>query len=88
MLFIILTFPGAIISGYFFIDLIQTDVGSMLLILFDDITFSYHALNFFMLIYTNRKFYAELKFVLKLAMKNLGFIDTVTRQNQSNTWFN
>ena len=71
MLFIIVTLPGAIISGYYFLELSKTDVGSTILVLADEITFSYNGLNFFILLGTNTKFCAELKNLMKCLLEKI-----------------
>lgn len=53
--FIILTLPTAIASFYF-VDWIQTEEGNLLINLFDDLSFTYHGCNFFILTIMNRKF--------------------------------
>lgn len=50
---------GAIVSGFYFLSLSQTQIGSAVIILMDDISFSYHAFNFFTLLLTNKKFLSE-----------------------------
>ena len=55
-----MTLPGAIVSGYFYNELYETELGHMILVLVDNITFSYHSLNFFVLLATNTKFRNEL----------------------------
>ena len=50
---------GAIVSGFYFLSLSQTEVGSAIIILMDDISFSYHGFSFFTLLLTNKKFFSE-----------------------------
>ena len=70
LIFILLTFPGAIVSGYFYFELSQTKLGYTLLLLCDNITFSYHSLNFFVVVFTNKKFYNEFKYLFpKITIK-------------------
>ena len=61
MLFIILTLPGAVVSGYFYLDLINDHIGSLILVICDDISFSYHSFNFFFLLISNKKIFKESK---------------------------
>ena len=69
MLFIVLTLPGAIMSGYFYPQLSKSELGGLLFTLCDDITFSYHSLNFFVLLFTNTKFNSELKELFSTILK-------------------
>jgi hypothetical protein len=59
--FIVLTLPGAVISGFFFGTFIVTNEGYFLILLLDSITFSYHAFSFFILYFSNKKFSEVLK---------------------------
>ena len=60
LLFIALTCPGAIGSIYYN-SLVRTKVGQLILFFLDSLTFSYHGLNFIILLLTNKKFEAEFK---------------------------
>jgi hypothetical protein len=59
--FVLLTLPGAIVSGFFYVDLYEVEWGQPLIVLLDDITFSYHAFNFVTLYLTNKVFNQEVK---------------------------
>lgn len=60
-LYIMLTLPGAIISGYFFGAIYQLEYGKMAINLINDIQFTYPAFNFFILFFTNKLFAQEVK---------------------------
>ena len=55
-LFVLSTSPGAVISQFFSI-LIQTETGTIVLYIGDNITFSYHALTIVILMVSNKEFY-------------------------------
>ena len=65
ILFITLSLPGTISSAYY-TQFIVTDVGEMIIFLFDGIAFSYHAYNIIILSLTNKKFFTELKLLFNL----------------------
>lgn len=81
IMFLAVTLPTAYAS-FFFADMIQTDLGYFLIVLFNCITFSYHGLYFFLLIFSNNKFKRE---VLKLFNFNMASNNTIneTKVNQS-----
>ena len=58
LLFLVVTLPTAYAS-FFFADMIKTNVGYFLIVLFNCVTFSYHGLYFFLLIFSNNKFKRE-----------------------------
>lgn len=58
-LFIMFTLPGSIVSGYFYQELDQTKIGSLIVILCDNITFSFHAFQLLFLLLTNKIFCKE-----------------------------
>jgi hypothetical protein len=61
-LYICLTLPPAIITGFFYPNVIALDlIGPMLINLIDNITFSFPAFNFFILLYSNRLFANEFR---------------------------
>lgn len=60
-LYIILAFPSAILTGYYYNALIVLDIGPMLITLVDNIQFSYPAFNFFILYFSNKVFAKEVK---------------------------
>ena len=62
-LYIILSLPGAIVSGYFYNDIFALDHGTMLINLLNAIQFTYPACNFFILFFTNKLFAKEIKSV-------------------------
>lgn len=55
IMFIVMTLPTAI-SSIYFTEWVQTDEGNLLINLFDDLSFTYHGFNFFILTSFNRKF--------------------------------
>ena len=60
-LYIIVTLPGTILTGFFFISMMSLDIGLMLLNIIDIIHFSYPAFNFFILYFSNKLFCQEVK---------------------------
>lgn len=66
--FIILTAPKTISSAFFLNDLLKTEEGLTLLFYFDSILFSFHGLNFFALILTNKQFSKEAKALINSFM--------------------
>ena len=69
LLFIALTCPGAIGSIYYN-SLVRTKVGQLILFFLDSLTFSYHGLNFIILLLTNKKFEAEFKAIFYKLFNN------------------
>jgi hypothetical protein len=61
--------PKAIVSIYYG-SLVDSNYGRTLIQVGNTIGFSYHALNILLLIFTNRKFYKELKILLHLNKNN------------------
>lgn len=66
--FIVLTLPGAVISGYYFVALMKIEFGPLIINICDDISFSYHALSIITLYLSNKQFSSKLKFIVN---KNL-----------------
>lgn len=66
--FILMTLPGAIVSGYFYLDLIVTNIGPLVIALCDNISFSYNGLSFFMLLLSNKQISNEFKLLLSDAL--------------------
>jgi hypothetical protein len=60
-LFILLTLPSAIISGYFFGAIYQLEYGKMAINLINAIQFTYPVFNFFIMFFTNKLFEQEVK---------------------------
>ncbi len=77
MLFFLLTLPTAIVS-FFFNKLITTNEGKLFILTCNCISFSYHALNFFIYSITNIKFRSE----MTKTFFNLNF--SSTNSNSSN----
>jgi predicted secreted protein len=72
-LLLIISLPGAIMEGYFFLNIFVMDVGPLIINLLDDLTFTFPAFNFFILFYSNKLFAAELKSILfGLTQSSLG----------------
>lgn len=59
--FIICLLPSSIAGGYYYMSIISTDWGVMILYFFDKILFSYHSMNFFVLITFNKEFRRKIK---------------------------
>jgi hypothetical protein len=60
-LFVGLTLPQAIITGFFYTQIMLLDAGPVIINFLDNISFSFPALDFFTLIYTNKIFAKEVK---------------------------
>lgn len=60
-LFIAFSLPDAIVSGYFYPQLIGLRSGRLAIQFLDCLTFTFPSLNFFTLLYSNRAFARELK---------------------------
>ncbi len=67
VLFILMTLPGAIVTS-FLNSFLQSsgDLGLLVITICDCITFSFHALNFLILLLTNKRFQRELKTYFKI----------------------
>ena len=63
-LYITISIPGIVITGYLFSSIIVLDEGVMVVNMFNDILFSYPALNFFILFFSNKQFAEEAKRIL------------------------
>ena len=59
ILFIVFTSPAAVVSSYYNV-LIQSYMGKVFIFIADSLTFTYHALNFVILIITNKQFYRKI----------------------------
>ena len=60
-LYIVLSLPGVIVTGYMYDYVYSLDVGLMLVNLINAVQFSYPALNFFILCFSNKMFANEVK---------------------------
>ena len=59
--FIILTLPSAVVSGFFYVELSESQIGLFVLNLCDNISFSYHSFNIVTLYLANKRFKNEIK---------------------------
>lgn len=75
--FILLTLPSAIISGYFYLILSQSDIGYLVLITCDNLTFSFHSFNLINLFIFNSKFRSELRLIFS-RIRFLNQVDSVS----------
>jgi hypothetical protein len=73
--------PSAIVSGYFYEFLYSTQLGTLVLYILDCITFGYHALNFLVFSFTNKRFNNELKRLFCNNISSEGREQSTTRQN-------
>lgn len=71
-MFICCTFPYAIATGYWFLELSTTRSGITVINFFSILSFSYHGLNFVVFFLTNRKFLFECKSLFRDG-KNLSY---------------
>ena len=67
--FIILTFPASLITGYFYNPLVETELGEMLLIILDDLTFFNHSISNFLLLMLNKQILNEFKSMINSIKK-------------------
>ena len=67
--FIILTLPTTVAGGYFLIDCLSSEGGKTVLFVCDSLAFSYHALNFFVLLIVNKQFTRELRKHVRYVLK-------------------
>lgn len=79
-LYIIITLPDITITGYLLFRILELDYGSMLLTIISSIHFSYPALHFFILFFSNRLFAEEVKsFFLKKRQISVSTTHTLTK---------
>ena len=70
-LFILLTMPMTIANGFFVDILFESEIGTTIVFYLDTLLFSFHSLNFFALLLTNKKFSKEAKtFFLQIFQGN------------------
>ncbi len=77
LMFILFTSPGAVSSIMFNI-LIQTETGRLILVICDNLTFSYHGFNIIILSVSNKNFWRKLNVMLRLRPKDQ-FKTTITK---------
>lgn len=70
-LFIVVTIPSTLLSGYFYTRVITLPEGQLIVNLFNAIQFSYSAFNFFILCFSNKLFAREVNIWLLGKPKNL-----------------
>jgi hypothetical protein len=68
--FIILTFPASLITGYYYVELVETELGQIVLIILDDLTYFNHSLINFLLLMLNKQIFNEFKRMI-LTIKKL-----------------
>ena len=64
MLFIIMTLPMSVVS-IFYSELEGSETGLMIIFGLDSVSFSYHAFNFIVLFFTNKRLLNQLKLLFK-----------------------
>lgn len=73
-LYIFVTLPGTLVTGFFFNAMMSLEIGLLLLDLIDLLHFIYPALNFFILFFSNKLFCQEVKFIFVKGNRNqVGF---------------
>lgn len=85
-LYIVVTFPSTLVSGYFFLTILLSNGGPFFITIIDAIQFSYPALNFFILFFSNKLFAQEVKsFFTKMRRNSVATTQTQTqtKTNQS-----
>lgn len=68
--FIILTFPASLITGYYYVELVETELGEIVLIILDDLTYFNHSIINFLLLMLNKQIFNEFKRMI-LTIKKL-----------------
>lgn len=76
-LFIVVTIPSTLLSGYFYPRVIKLPEGQLIVNLFNGIQFSYPAFNFFILCFSNKLFAREVKIWLLGMPKNSSSTPTI-----------
>ncbi|CAF0800937.1 unnamed protein product [Brachionus calyciflorus] len=66
--FIVLTLPSSIVSRFFYVIMIQSRIGKIVLFVCDNFSFSFNSFNIITLYLTNKKFKDELKSTFKIKM--------------------
>jgi len=80
VLFIVMTLPGAVVTSVLNAYLeTYGDLGKLLITICDCISFSFHALNFLILLLTNKRFLREAKANIKSCSKYKSKINNTTR---------
>ena len=80
-----MTTPGAILTSFFYPRLQELEnLGNLILTIGDCITFTFHSLNFSILLFTNKRFACELKkyFAKSFKMFNVTVVDSVSFSNR------
>lgn len=73
-LYIFVTLPGTLVTGFFFNEMMSLEIGLLLLDLIDLLHFIYPAFNFFILFFSNKLFCQEVKFFFVKGNRNqVGF---------------
>lgn len=82
-LYILVTLPSTIVTGYYFLTILLSDSGPLIITLIDALQFSYPALNFFILFFSNKLFAEEVKIFLGGIRERNFARTTQTKTNQS-----
>lgn len=80
-LYLVMSLPGVIVTGYFFNAIYALDAGPMLINLINAFQFSYPAFNFFILFFSNKLFAEEVKTLIFRLRNNA--ISVATKTNRS-----
>ena len=71
VLFIVMTLPGAVVTSFLYAYLFNSgEIGNLVIIVCDCFSFSFHALNFLILLLTNKRFLREVKAYLSRTITN------------------
>ena len=70
-LFIVMTLPDAIATGFYLSELLDTNSGTAVLFAADCLAFSFHGFNSIILLVTNSQFRQEFKSTLRCCRKNV-----------------
>jgi preprotein translocase subunit SecG len=83
VLFIVLTLPGAVVSAYYNY-VIALESGRLIVLICDELTFSYHALGFVTLLYSNKQFFNQVKAILCIGQRGSAITNLDTSQTPRN----
>lgn len=76
--FLIMTMPSSFISAYYYKDLIYTNIGKIVIYLSDNILFTFHSINLFSMMLTNKQFYNECKIIVGIKIQPETQINVIT----------
>jgi hypothetical protein len=82
--YIIFSLPNSIVNGYFYLDIISRDIGRLVIILVANIQFTFPALNFITLLYSNKLFAKEFRKLIRRKKKKPKQLGGMSMSNVTN----